>query len=86
VSERIMWRIIGTANAYDLHFPAHVSSNGFDRWVYRGAQVECLEDELEFIFNLVNADFVKENINRIQSVVRKVRNQPNKLELAFEGP
>ena len=86
IPERIMWRIIGIAKAYDLHFSVLVSDNGYDRWVYRGPQIQTLEDELEFIFNLVNDEILREYINRIQAMVRKAIIQPNRLELAFEGP
>ena len=86
IPERIMWLIIGIAKTYNLSFSNHVSSNQFDRWVYRGAQIEALENELEFIFNLLNDEFVKESINSIQSILRKTLSKKNKLELAFEGP
>lgn len=86
IPERIMWRILGVAKAYNLHFAEHVSPDGIDRWVYKGTQLQSLEDDLEFIFELINDDYLKMNINLIQSMLKKVSSKPDLLELAFEGP
>ncbi len=84
--ERLVWRVIGVAKAYDLHFPSQLSNDGYSRSVLRNAQVESLETQLTFLAELLNDELVENVIRKIQGLCTEVLRSSGKLELAFEGP
>jgi len=85
-SEQLFYRLVGVAEAYQLHFPSQLAPNRVDRASLRFSQVESLEDQLEFLFGLLNDDEVQKLITILQQLVGKVLQSNGKLELVFEGP
>ncbi len=84
--ERLVWRVIGVAKAYDLHFPSQLADDGCSRSVLRNAQVKSLETQLVFLAGLVNDELVENVIRKMQGLCTEVLRADGKLELAFEGP
>jgi len=85
-SEQLVYRLVGVAEAYQLHFPSQLSDNRIDRASLRFSQVESLEEQLEFLYDLLNDEEIQKLIARIQRLVGKVIQSNGKLELVFEGP
>ena len=86
IPERIIWRIIGIGKAYNLQFVKHVSPNMFDRWVYRGETLSWVNDELLFIIKLINDPVLVKCVENIMALFSKAILQPNKFQVAIEGP
>ena len=86
VPETVFLRILGVANSYNLKFPSHATEDLNTRWVYSFVEVQWLVDELEFVANLLNDNHVKSAISKLTGLCSMVLSNPNKLELAVEGP
>lgn len=85
ISYQVVLLLVGLARAYHLPFISFVSTNLHDRWVYRGVQLNSLEDGLEFVFEVVEDELLRECINSIMGIVSKARRHGN-VEVFFEGP
>ena len=84
ISERLLGRLRHVALAYELPLLGRLPGNG--SIAYPEIQLGSLEDELEFLFDVLSDEVLLEAISPMREMIRKAGREPRGWSLMVEAP